>query len=175
MAVRQIVYYPDTPLTKRAAPVESFDAKLHALAEDMLETMHHYEGVGLAAPQVGLAKRLFVMQEPEGAPLCFVNPEIVEREGSEEGQEGCLSMPRIYAMVPRATRIRFRAQTVTGDPVEYEFTEFPARIVQHESDHLDGILFPERLDIITRQEKLEEWAAVREQVLDEISRAGHAH
>lgn len=173
MTVRRVVYYPDEPLTRVATPVESFGAKLERLVEDLFETMRAYEGVGLAAPQVGVSKRLFVLQEPEGEPMCLVNPEIVEREGREEGEEGCLSMPRVYAMVPRATRIGVRAQDVTGESLEFEAQDFLARVIQHELDHLEGVLFPERLDIITRQEKLEEWARVREQLLAEQS-AGHA-
>lgn len=173
MSVRKVIYYPDDPLTKRAQPVEAFGAKLDRLAEDMFETMRAYEGVGLAAPQIGISKRLFVMQEPEGEPMCLVNPEIVEREGHQEGEEGCLSMPGVFAMVPRAAYVRVRAQDLKGEPIELEAQDFLARIIQHETDHLDGILFPERVDIITRQEKLEEWAQVRERLRSEES-AGHA-
>ena len=174
MAARRILYFPDDPLTQRAKAVEAFGAKLERLVEDLFDTMRAHEGVGLAAPQVGVSKRVFVLREPEGEPMCFVNPEILETEGSEEDEEGCLSMPRIYAMVPRATRIRVRAQDAQGEGFDLEARDFLARIIQHETDHLDGILFPERLDIITRQEKLEEWAQVREQILAEEAKAGHA-
>ncbi len=174
MAVKRVLYYPDEPLTLKAKPVEGFGAKLERLVSDLFETMYEHEGVGLAAPQIGISKRLFVLREPEGEPICFVNPEILEQEGREEGEEGCLSMPRVYAMVPRATRLKVRAQDVAGEAFEMEAVDFLARIIQHETDHLDGMLFPERLDIITRQEKLEEWAEIREQLLAEAAEAKHA-
>lgn len=174
MALKRVLYFPDDPLTQKAKPVEAFDVKLKRFVQDMFETMQAYEGVGLAAPQVGLSKRFFVLNEPEGGPICFVNPEILEREGREEVEEGCLSMPRVYALVPRATFIKVRAQDVAGEAFEIEANDFFARIIQHETDHLDGILFPERLDLITRQEKLELWAEVREQLLAEEAEAGHA-
>jgi peptide deformylase len=173
MAVRKLVYYPDDPLTLRAKPVEVFGEKIQRLADEMIETMIANEGVGLAAPQIGLSKRLFVLREPEGEPMIFVNPEIAGMEGQEEGEEGCLSMPGVYAQVPRATQVLVRALNPAGDPFELEAQNFLARVIQHETDHLNGILFPERLDIITRQEKLEEWARRREQLLAEQS-AGHA-
>lgn len=173
MAVRKLVYFPDDPLTQRAKPVEAFGEKLQRLADEMIETMAAHEGVGLAAPQIGLAKRLFVLREPGGESMIFVNPEIVELHGQEEGEEGCLSMPGVYGQVPRATQLLVRAQSPAGDPFDLEAQNFLARIIQHETDHLNGILFPERLDIITRQEKLEEWARRREQLLAEES-AGHA-
>jgi peptide deformylase len=166
VAVRKVVYFPDDPLTKVAKPVEAFDVKLRELVADMIETMHHYQGVGLAAPQVGISRRLFVLQEPEGEPMCLVNPTILEPEGSVMGEEGCLSMPRVYAMVPRATRIRVEAHDEHGNPLVFESQDFQARIIQHEYDHLEGILFPERLDILSRQDKLEEWAQVRAQLVD---------
>ncbi len=167
MAELRVIYYPDDPLTQKARPVDSFDAALSKLAEDMLETMHTYKGVGLAAPQIGLSKRIFVLQEPDGPEMCLVNPQIVSMEGKEMGEEGCLSMPEVYAQVPRATEIVVQAQDPSGDDIELAATDFLARIIQHETDHLDGILFPERVDIITRQSVLEEWNAVRERMMTE--------
>src|SRR5690242_2437599 len=134
MAVRKIVYYPDEPLTLEARPVEIFGEKVQRLVDDMLETMHAYEGVGLAAPQIGLRRRVFVAQEPDGDPIAFVNPVIVSMEGQQEGEEGCLSMPGIYAKVPRATRLLLRAQEPTGEAFEMEAEDFLARIIQHEFD-----------------------------------------
>ncbi len=167
MAVRRVIYYPDAPLSDKSKPVNVFGTKLERLVEDLIETMRTQAGVGLAAPQVGVSRRLFVLQEPEGEPMCFVNPEILESEGREEGEEGCLSMPRMFAMVPRATRIAVRAQDPQGEEFELEAKDFLARIIQHETDHLNGILFPERLDLITRQEILEQWAELRPQLLAE--------
>lgn len=167
MPALKVVYFPDAPLTETAAPVESFDTKLVQLADNMIETMRKYEGVGLAAPQVGVRKRLFVVCAPEGEPMCLVNPEILESEGSEEGEEGCLSMPTIYAQVKRATWIHVKAFDLQGEPLDFEETDFLARIIQHELDHLNGILFPERLDLITRQATLAKWAEVRERLIAE--------
>ncbi len=169
MSIRRIVYFPDAPLLNKAEPVVRFDPDLARLAGDMLETMHAYNGVGLAAPQVGVGSRLFVMQEPDGPELCFVNPEISNLEGREEGEEGCLSMPHIYAMVPRAKSLVLRAHDVDGKSVEMEAADFFARVVQHEFDHLDGVLFPFRLDILTRQAKLLEWGEERERLLSSAS------
>ena len=173
MALRKIVYFPDDPLTQRARPVENFGERLQRLIDDLSETMRANEGVGLAAPQVGLSKRVFVLQEPDAEPIAFVNPEIISMDGHAEGEEGCLSMPGIYAKVPRATRLLVRAQEPTGEAFEMEAEDFLARIIQHETDHLNGILFPERLDLLTRQEKLEEWARRRAELLAEQA-SGHA-
>lgn len=166
MPVLDLVLYPDDPLTRKAEPYEAFGPELPRLMEDMLETMYVYEGVGLAGPQVGIAKRIFVMHEPDGKAMGLVNPIILESEGSEAGEEGCLSLPQVYAMVPRATRIRVRAYDVGGAPVEFVATGYQARIIQHEIDHLDGIIFPDRLDILTRETKLQEWAQIREKLLN---------
>ena len=172
MSVLKVVYYPDDPLTQKADPVEKFDKKLEELVCNMLDTMHEYKGVGLAAPQVGLKKRLFVLQEtPDSDELYFINPVIEEMEGHEVAEEGCLSMPEIYGDVPRATYIRLTGQELDGSTYEMEAEGFLARIIQHEYDHINGVLFPERLDIITRQDKLEEWVGVRERILAESQEA----
>jgi peptide deformylase len=161
MATLKIHYYPDKVLTRKADPVANFGPELEKLAEDMVETMEASEGVGLAAPQVGVSKRLLVLCEPEGEPMCLVNPVIEESEGREYGEEGCLSLPQIYARVARATRIMVRAQDVLGVPFELEARDFLARIIQHECDHLEGIVFPDRLDVFTKEEVLEQWERVR--------------
>ena len=164
MAVLDIVLYPDDPLTKKAAPVIEFGPELAKLAEDLYETMAAYEGVGLAGPQVGVSQRIFVVREPEGEAMCLINPELVDLEGSELGEEGCLSIPRVFAMVPRSTRMDVRARDVHGSALNFEACDFLARIIQHEYDHLEGTLFPDRLDILTREVKLREWSEVREQL-----------
>lgn len=161
MALRDIVLYPDAPLLEKATPYETVGPEVAQLAKDMIETMFAADGVGLAGPQVGIAKRIFVMCEPEGEPRCIVNPEILDKSGSEVGEEGCLSMPRIYGQVPRATWLRLRGLDEHGEEIEFEARGFAARIIQHEYDHLEGILFPDRLDIITREDKLREWQQVR--------------
>lgn len=168
MAILDIVLYPDDPLTQEAEPVQDMGPALAELARDMLDTMYAYEGVGLAAPQVGVSKRIFVLREPEGEEMCLVNPEIIESDGRELGEEGCLSMPRVYAMVPRATRIHVRAFDQFGAPQEFEARDFLARIIQHEYDHIEGIMFPDRLDILTREAKLKEWEDVRPQLARDL-------
>ncbi|GMV99761.1 MAG: peptide deformylase [Candidatus Hydrogenedentota bacterium] len=165
MPLLNIVLYPDDPLTRVADPVGTVTPEYVRLAMDMIETMHAYDGCGLAGPQVGLAQRIFVMHAPDQDPRCLINPEILEAEGSEIGEEGCLSIPEVYADVPRATRIRVKALDELGHPVEFEANDFEARIIQHEMDHLNGILIVDRVDILTRQSMLQEWEPIRSRLL----------
>lgn len=164
MSILNLVLYPDDPLMKVAAPVETFGPELVLLAENMFETMHVHEGVGLAGPQVGLSKRILVCHEPEADKerVCLVNPEIFDAEGEAVDEEGCLSFPEIYAPVSRATRIRVRAFDPAGKPLDFEARDFLARIIQHETDHLEGICFVDRLDILTRQATLHKWQEMRQ-------------
>ncbi len=147
--LRTILTYPDPFLKKKAAPVSRVDGKVRELVRDMFETMRASSGVGLAAPQVGVGKRVIVVDvspaEPGNPPLALVNPEIVERGGQVEGMEGCLSIPGVEAVVPRSETVRVRALDPEGAPVEVLGTGFLARALQHEIDHLDGILFIDRL------------------------------
>ena len=162
MPQRDIVLYPDAPLREVAQPIEVFDKKLRMLVDDMFQTMYAHEGVGLAAPQVGVARRLFVLHEPEGKPMCLVNPRIVESEGNEPGHEGCLSLPEMsYENIPRATRILVDAQDPHGESLRFEANDFLARIIQHENDHLDGVMCFDRLDILSRQAAIQEWEDYR--------------
>ncbi|HQE84543.1 MAG TPA: peptide deformylase [Candidatus Hydrogenedentes bacterium] len=156
-----IVLYPDEPLQGTAALVEDFGPKLEMLAADMFKAMYENEGVGLAAPQVGIPQRFFVCHDPESEPLCLVNPEILDMEGNETVDEGCLSLPQIYAPVQRATRIRVRASDPSGNALDFEARDLLARIIQHETDHLHGRIFLDRVDILTRQAKLKEWEELR--------------
>lgn len=161
MSILNLTLYPDDPLTRVAAPIDVVTPDLMTLARNMLDTMYAHEGVGLAGPQVGLAKRIFVLRDPDGDEMCLINPELSDLEGREEGEEGCLSLPQVYASVPRATRLRVRSLDPTGKRLDFEATDFLARIIQHENDHLDGVMFLDRLDILTRQAKLQEWEEVR--------------
>ncbi len=163
MALLDIVLYPDAPLREAALPVVSFTPALKKLADDMLETMYENNGVGLAGPQVGVRKQILVLCEPDGEPMCLINPEIVEMDGRAYAEEGCLSLPEIYASVPRATRIRVRAMDLEGLALDFEARDFLARIIQHEYDHLQGKVFPERLDVMTREAVLADWDALRSQ------------
>jgi len=158
MPQRDIVLYPDAPLREVSLPVEEFDKRLRLLVDDLFQTMYAHDGVGLAAPQVGIARRLFVLHEREGKKMCLVNPKIVESEGNEIGREGCLSLPEMYYdEVPRATRILVEAQDAHGESLRFEAADFLARIIQHETDHLDGVMCFDRLDILSRQAALQEW------------------
>ena len=170
MSILSIVLYPDDPLTQVAKAIETFGPELEKLAADMLETMHVYDGVGLAGPQVGLSQRILVLQEPEGEPMCLVNPQLSEFDGCEKGEEGCLSLPTVYADVPRAIRIRVQAQDPAGKSLDFEARDFLARVIQHETDHLEGIVFPDRADILTRQAKLAEWEDVRARLMTAAER-----
>jgi peptide deformylase len=154
MAVLQIRTFGDPVLRSPALPVVEFDAHLETLAADMRETMLAAPGVGLAAPQVGVPRRLFTFDSAEEAGA-YANPEIIWRsEETQEGEEGCLSIPGVYFPVTRAMKVHVRAQTLTGEQAEREAEGFLARIFQHEIDHLDGVLFVDRLDADHRGEAM---------------------
>jgi peptide deformylase len=142
-----IIHYPHPKLKLLSKPVDVFDAHLPELAGRMLELMKTARGVGLAAPQVGLNIRLFVVN-PTGEPgddRVYVNPELVEPEGSEEGEEGCLSIPGLNVSIQRSKSIRIVAHDAMGNPVEERASGHVARIWQHEFDHLNGILLTDRM------------------------------
>src|SRR5947208_4126762 len=149
MAILAITEYPDKVLKQVGAPVEKFDEELERLVSDMFETMYADEGVGLAAPQVGLSLRLFVM-DCEGLKLVAANPEILSAGGEQEGEEGCLSVGKIHAPLRRAARARLRAQDVRGRVFEQEAEGLAARCFLHETDHCDGLLFLDRLSPLRR-------------------------
>jgi peptide deformylase len=153
MALRSILEYPDPRLRTRAQPVSEFDAALNTLIEDMLETMYAAPGIGLAATQVDVHKRLVVIDisDERNAPLVLINPEIIEREGEAKTEEGCLSVPGIFDEIKRATRIRLRSHDRTGQVSEVEYTDLPAVCIQHEMDHLEGKLFVDYLSEIKRE------------------------
>lgn len=142
-----IIRYPDPRLKKVSEPVTVFDDQLKALADRMLELMRLAKGVGLAAPQVGLNKRLFVMNhsgEP-GDDRVYANPVLTAIDGEYEAEEGCLSLPDIHINVIRADKVRLDAQDLEGKPVSIEREGFEARVWQHETDHLLGILLTDRM------------------------------
>ncbi len=142
-----IIHCPDPRLRKKCATVTEFDADLAALAERMHELMRDGKGVGLAAPQVGLLIRMFVMNptgEPDGV-MTLVNPLISDRAGSTEREEGCLSLPEVFVQVRRPETCLVTAQTVTGETFEIEADNMIARVAQHETDHLDGKLILDRM------------------------------
>ena len=167
MAIMDLVLYPDEPLRAKAEPFDDIGPEVAKLAEDMFETMYTYDGVGLAGPQVGIAKQIVVLHEPDGKAMCLINPEIYEAEGQELGEEGCLSLPDLFAPVERALHIRVRALNPQGKKVDFEASKMLARIVQHETDHLKGLCFVDRLDILTRQDKLQDWQEIRRMLEEE--------
>ena len=155
MPTRPIVDYPAVVLSEPGEPVVNFDAELERLTRDMFETMYQARGVGLAAQQIGLPLRLFVM-DCEGIKLVAANPEIVSAEGEQDGEEGCLSVGAIHADLKRAATVKLRAQDVNGKVFEKEATGLAARCFLHETDHNDGILFirhlsPLRRDLLVRK------------------------
>ena len=155
MAVRPVRIYGDPMLRQKAAEVVEFDEGLRVLVADLQETMDAYNGVGLAANQIGVLQRVLVVSVPlddgERARHALVNPIIVRRSGSESSEEGCLSIPGIFEEVSRSVRITVKACDQFGRPFELEPEGYLARAIQHEVDHLEGVLFIDRLSPLRRQ------------------------
>lgn len=153
MAVLKILHFPDPNLRKKATPVEVIDAEIRKLGSDMLDTMYAEGGIGLAATQVNVQKRLLVMDlsEEKNSPVVMINPEITNQEGSEESQEGCLSVPGFYETVTRPEKISFHYLDINGDHQEGQADGLLAVCIQHEIDHLDGKLFIDYLSPLKRQ------------------------
>jgi peptide deformylase len=154
MAVRPICAYPEAVLRQKAPPVETIDDELQRLIDDMIETMYAAPGVGLAAPQVGISLRLFVVDATSGQDVnalqTYINPEIVSTEGLVREEEGCLSVVGVSGVTPRAERVVLRGVNREGDTVEVAADGLLARALQHEVDHLDGMLFFDRMGVVGR-------------------------
>ena len=154
MAVLPIRTYPEAVLRRKARPVVRYDDELQRLIDDMIETMYAAPGVGLAAPQVGISLQLFVVDVTSGKGpnglMTFINPEVVTVEGRVRGDEGCLSVPEIYGQTPRAEKVRLRGTNRAGEVVEMEGEGLLARAFQHETDHLQGLLFFDRMGPVGR-------------------------
>lgn len=150
MAIRKITEYPEKVLAEVGKPVTEFDEELEKLCADMFDTMYDAEGVGLAAPQIGLNLRLFVM-DCDGIKLIAANPEIISQEDVQSGQEGCLSVGKVPAVVNRAKIATLRAQNEKGEWFERTAEEYAARCFQHETDHCDGKLFIDHLPKMRRE------------------------
>ena len=155
MALLEIVKYGEPVLETPGEPVTEFDEKLKRLVSDMFETMYAARGVGLAAPQVGVSKRLFVMdcsagRDPE-ARVALVNPVVLSVEGEQAGDEGCLSFPGIFFQVKRSLRAVVRAQDVSGEEFEFDGLELEARCMLHETDHCDGVVFINHTTVLKRE------------------------
>jgi peptide deformylase len=152
--IHEVVKYPDPVLAKPGAPVTVFDAKLKTLVDEMFESMYAAQGIGLAAPQISISQRLTVIdcsfKKNPDEKIVLINPEIIERDGKQVEEEGCLSLPDIREKVQRAAWVKVKAQDVNGEWFEVEGEELLARAMQHEIDHLDGILFIDRLSRLKR-------------------------
>jgi len=155
MAVREILVYPDPRLREKAEPVAQVDDSIRALVEDMAETMYAAPGVGLAANQIGVLKRVFVIdiaddEEPSNL-MVFINPEIIDTTGTQTYQEGCLSFPGGSEEIKRAERVRVKALDINGKPFELDAEGLLAVAIQHENDHLNGVLMIDKLGPIKRR------------------------
>jgi peptide deformylase len=152
--IHEVVKYPDPVLAKRGEPVIVFDADLKKLVDEMFDSMYAAQGIGLAAPQINISKRITVIdisfQKTPEDKIVLINPEILDREGKQVEEEGCLSLPDIREKVARSSWVKVKAQDVTGKWIEVEGEELLARALQHEIDHLDGILFIDHLSRLKR-------------------------
>ncbi len=152
--IYNVIKYPDPLLAQKAQPVTVFDKELKKLTEDMFESMYAAEGIGLAAPQIGISKRIYIVDLSFGKKsedrLVLINPEILETEGKQVEEEGCLSLPDIRDKVTRAFHVKMRAQDEYGKWFEVEGEELLARAFLHEFDHLEGVLFIDRLSRLKR-------------------------
>ena len=156
MTKLKILQYPNPSLAQKAKPIIRIGKEEEKLIRNMIEAMYSDDGVGLAAPQVGVLKRIIVIS-PNARPgeeRALINPVILEASGSEIGLEGCLSLPGISGEVRRARKIKFHALDMKGRQISEECEDFPARVIQHEIDHLEGILLIDRVDFDKRQELL---------------------
>ncbi|RME36051.1 MAG: peptide deformylase [Gammaproteobacteria bacterium] len=167
MAILELLHHPDPRLRTRAAPVERVDDEVRQLAADMLETMYAAPGIGLAATQVNVHRRVVVIDISEGRdqPLCLVNPEIVEKRGEEEMEEGCLSVPGVYERVRRAEFVRATYLDLEGEPREIATDGLLAVCIQHELDHLEGRLFVDYLSTLKQQRIRRKLEKLRRQTL----------
>lgn len=143
-----IVLYPNPILKQKAAPIEKIDDELIQLSKDMIEAMHKANGVGLAGPQVGVSKQIIVVNptSEEGKDITYINPKIISKKGRCSGEEGCLSFPGIYGNVLRYKKITVTAQLLSGEEITWEANDFEARVLQHEIDHLHGMVFVNKVE-----------------------------
>ncbi|MBS6310664.1 MAG: peptide deformylase [Firmicutes bacterium] len=166
MALRKIVLQGDECLTKVCRPVTDFNGRLHTLLDDMTDTLLDSGGVGLAAPQVGILRRVCVVLNEDDEVIELVNPEIIFTDGEQTGLEGCLSVPGKYGVVTRPEVVRVRAQDRNGKFFEVEDSDLTARCFCHEIEHLDGHLFIEHTDRLMTEEELQEFIRQQEESED---------
>jgi peptide deformylase len=160
LSLLDIRVFGDPVLRKETTIVPAITDDIRRLVDDMFETMYGAKGIGLAAPQVGRLERVAVV-DVDGARYALVNPEIVQQEGSVKGEEGCLSIPDIYADVERFAKVTVRAIDITGEPFEIEGTELLGRCFQHEIDHLHGRLFVDKLSMLKKRSAAQKWEKLK--------------
>jgi len=167
MAILNILHFPDPRLRTRAAPVPQVDASIRRLVDDMFDTMYDAPGIGLAATQVNVHQRVIVIDvsEEKNEPRVFINPEIISRDGVEQMDEGCLSVPGVYETVERAEKVKVRALNRDGQPFELEADGLLAVCIQHEMDHLEGKLFVDYLSSLKRERIRKKLEKLRRQTL----------
>jgi len=167
MAILNVLHYPDPRLRKKALSVEKVDSEIKQLVDDMFETMYQAPGIGLAATQANVQKRVIVIDisEDKSNPLCLINPEIISSDGEEEMEEGCLSVPGIYEKVSRADRITVRALNREGESFEMQTDGLLSVCIQHEMDHLEGKLFVDYLSELKRQRIRKKLEKLRQKTL----------
>src|SRR5690606_1703902 len=169
MSIRMVVKHPNEVLETKCQPVTTFDKNLAVLLDDMHETMIESDGVGIAAPQVGVAVRAAIVDFREGQePIEMINPELVLFEGAETDIEGCLSFPGIFGEVERYDHIKIKAQERDGSWYELEAEGYEARAIQHEMDHLDGVLFTSKITKYVTQEELDEMIRQQEEEEEQV-------
>lgn len=157
MAVKKIVMYPDQVLETYCQPVTVFNSKLKKLIQDMYDTMIEFDGVGLAAPQIGIDKQIAIVDIDDGSGMIeLINPEILETRGEQTDVEGCLSFPGIYGEVTRPDYVKVKALDRKGKPQMIEAEGYLARAIQHEIDHLHGVLFTSKVSRYIKEEELQE-------------------
>ena len=174
MAIRNILNDGDPSLLKKSRPVTDFNKRLHILLDDMRETLLDANGLGLAAPQVGVLRRVVLVvdlgiktENPEEQVLELINPEFVKQEGEASGSEGCLSVPGVYGIVTRPAQVIVRAQDRYGKPFELEAFDLTARAICHEIDHLNGVIFTTLVERYLTEEEIEEMRVERETLVEE--------
>lgn len=173
MAVTDMVYYPDDVLRATCKEIEEFDVDLIELVGSLKDTLQYWGGLGLAAPQIGNKSRVFVLNKAlledanteEFEAMVFVNPRIIEKGGEEEFQEGCLSMPGVTSKVKRAIYANVRAQNIAGEVFDYEATGYTAAAVQHELDHLDGVMYIDHISNLQRRLVMKKYRKVHKKHL----------
>ena len=158
MAIRTVRQEPDEALHKRCKEVKDTSPRIRELVADMIETMHEAGGVGLAAPQVGILKRVFVVDTTGEDAFCCINPEILSEEGEQTGYEGCLSLPGVSGKVTRAKKVKIKAFNENMEPFEMEAEDLVARAILHEYDHLEGIMYTEKMigELVRNEDLTEE-------------------